>query len=939
MPAQPAPHRTPQDRSLRARVKLLGGLLGEALRHHAGEGVYVAVEALRRGHLSLHQQSQPAKRQRLERLIHRLAPDTLTHVVRAFSVYFKLVNIAEEAHAHRQRRRQVRRGGPLWSGSFAETLTGMRAQGIGAEALQALLDRLAYIPVLTAHPTEVKRRTVMEALRRIFVTSERLADPRIGPRQRSEIIDTLATQIQVLWQTDEVRLSRPEVRDEVENGLFVVKESLFQAVPKVYRNLEHHLRAIYGAERGDPLRVPSLLHFGSWIGGDRDGNPFVTPSVTAMAVRLQAREALREYHGRVTALGHCLTHSSRFCRISDALRQSLAQDDRRHPEAFRARPSRFAVEPYRRKLYVMRHRLGSRLVTLDAALDGKAVTEHPDAYADESEFLADLYLIRDSLTGHGDANVARQDLQDLIRLAESFGFFLFHLDLRQESGRHTEAVAELYACQPNPVDYLALGEAQRMARLSADIAISEPLQVDPERLTPPTRDTLEVLRVMAAMRQEVSARAFGSYVISMTHHASHVLEVMLLARLAGLAGRRGQAWFCDIRIAPLFETIDDLARSEPVMASLLDDPTYAQLLAASGNLQEVMLGYSDSCKDGGILASAWSLYQAQQRVTALTTARGIECRLFHGRGGTVGRGGGPTHQAILSQPPGTVRGQLKVTEQGEVLSHKYGNIETAEYELTMGLSGLLKASTCLLQAPKAEPAERSATLRSLAAAGEQSYRALTEQTRGFLDYFYEATPVQEIGLLNIGSRPSHRKQQDRSKDSVRAIPWVFGWAQSRHTLPAWYGLGTALEQWRNRTPEGLEQLQRLYREWPFFNALLRNTQMSLAKADMDIAADYAALCTDAGAGQRIYQMIRAEYQRAVTQVLEVADIELMLQEDPTLRLSLSRRNPYLDPLGHIQAALLRRYRDPGRSAEERERWLPPLLRSINAIANGQRNTG
>ncbi|MEO7557517.1 MAG: phosphoenolpyruvate carboxylase, partial [Gammaproteobacteria bacterium] len=485
----------------------------------------------------------------------------------------------------------------------------------------------------------------------------------------------------------------------------------------------------------------------------------------------------------------------------------------------------------------------------------------------------------------------------------------------------------------------------RMQVLADTIAQGGIMQIERSSLSAQTQETLEVFDAMALMPEEISTQAFGSYVISMTHAASHVMEVMLLARQAGLAGRHGPGedgnndWFCTIRIAPLFETIDDLARIESVLSSLLDNPVYAALLKASGNLQEVMLGYSDSCKDGGILASAWMLYQAQKKITALTDARQIECRLFHGRGGTIGRGGGPTHESIVAQPQGTVHGQIKFTEQGEMVSYKYSNTETAVYELSVGVTGLLKASRCLIQPPAADNVEYLRVMDELAEIGERTYRDLIKKP-GFLDYFYEATPINEIGQMNIGSRPSHRSKTDRSLNSVRAIAWVFGWSQSRHTLPAWYGIGTALESWCADNPaKRLATLQAMYNAWPFFRALLSNTQMALFKADMEIARQYAELCGDSATAQTIYGLIKEEYQRTLTQVLKVARAQTLIEDNPPLALSLSRRNPYLDPLNAIQVILLNRYRKETPEELERNNWLDPLLRSINAIAAGMRNTG
>jgi phosphoenolpyruvate carboxylase len=590
----------------------------------------------------------------------------------------------------------------------------------------------------------------------------------------------------------------------------------------------------------------------------------------------------------------------------------------------------------------MWHRLDANLQRIQARIAGRPESEPFWGYTSEQAFVDDLYLIRDSLISHGDSNIAAAELKDLIRLAECFGFYLASLDIRQESARHTDAVIELFATAPNLPDYATLSEEQRLRVLGELLSHQGTPLLYCKHLSAATQETLEVFKVMAAMRQEISSKAIGSYVISMTHCASHILEVMFLASFAGLAGRdRECGWHCDLRIAPLFETIEDLRHIEATLEQLLDQPTYQQLLKASGNVQEVMLGYSDSTKDGGILASSWNLYQAQQKIIAITNRRGIQCRLFHGRGGTIGRGGGPTHEAILAQPPGTLQGEIKFTEQGEVLSFKYSNVETAVYELTMGVTGLLKASRGLIQTVAPDPESFVDIMEQLVPKGEQAYRRLTDYTQGFIDYFYAATPVNEIGFLNIGSRPSHRKQTDRSKYSVRAIPWTFGWGQSRHTLPGWYSIGSALEVWCENNPERLAMLRTMYQRWPFFRSLLSNSQMSLYKADMNIAREYALLCPDPLIVETVYDLIRDEYQRTLKQLLAVTGMQVLLQDNPSLALSLERRNPYLDPINHIQITLLKRYRQALAEGEtdEAQCWLNPLLRSINALAAGMRNTG
>jgi len=927
----------PRDKELRSRVRLFGNLLGNVLRQHAGGQILASVETLRKGFIRLRSHDDPRLRQRLIALIDRLDPDTLTHVVRAFNVYFSLVNIAEQAFQYRQRRRELSAGGPLWLGSFDDTLREFQRQGIQPEQLRELFAQTRYIPVFTAHPTESKRRTIMESLRRIYETAEQLDQGRIGKEQRQEIIDALEAEIQILWKTDEVRAQRPRVKDEIRNGLYYFRESLFDAVPRTCRNLEKALTRIYGPGHG--VEVGGLFRFGSWIGGDRDGNPFVKPETTVTALRLHMREVLCHYLRLLDELRHRLTQSSRLITPSEAFSASLAADNERYGErCFGDHPHRFATEPYRRKLYIMRYRLRQTLRAVSARLDGEDCGDCTDRYRSEKELLGDLRLIRDSLISHGDGRIAAGRLQDVIRTVETFGFFLMQLDIRQESTRHSEAVAEVCAAA-GLGDYAALAEAERCSLLARLIAAGDPPALDRAVLGEETRETLEVFDVIRRMHAEVSPEAFGNYVISMTHSASHVLEVMFLAWCCGLAGRRDGEWFCQVRPSPLFETIEDLAHVELVLTALLGNDTYRALLAASGNQQEVMLGYSDSCKDGGILASSWSLYEAQQKIIAITGRMGVGCRLFHGRGGTVGRGGGPTHEAILAQPPGTVHGQIKFTEQGEVLSYKYGHPVTAVYELTMGLTGLMKASRSLITAVEPDRPEDQALMAELADIGERAYRDLVDRTEGFLDYFYEVCPVDEIGMLNIGSRPSHRNRANRSKESIRAIPWVFGWAQSRHTLPAWYGIGSALAEWRGSDPTRLERLRGLYREWPYFRALLSNTQMALFKAQMDIAREYTRLAHDRQQAQAIFERIRGEYERTLTEVLAVAEIEVLLQENPGLHLSLLRRDPYLDPLNHIQIALLARYRNEALPEEERERWRDPLLRSINAIAAGMRNTG
>ncbi|MDI1276964.1 phosphoenolpyruvate carboxylase [Methylobacter sp.] len=969
------------DKELRRSTRLLGSMLARMLKTQAGPKVAATVEQLQQSFTGLHRDSGPARRQAMLNIIEPLEPEVVSEVVRAFSLYFSLVNIAEESYNQRQRSRQAEKGGHYWPGSFHDILLALKQSGVSAAQLPALFDELLYLPVMTAHPTEAKRRTVRNQLRNLFLTSEKLNDLRVRGYYRQIALEKLHSQIQALWKTDEVRTRSMGVLDEIESGLFYFPLSLFQATAQLYRNFACALADVYGEEEARHIRIPAFLRFGSWIGGDRDGNPNVKPETTVLALRLQQQTILREYIRRLDDLRGEITHSYGLCQPTGAFLSSLEADRAALGTAVTGFERHYGQEPYRHKLGLMKYRMERTLERVERCLSGEAeaIDTNPPgadlhlpeggragqpclnhAYTDATAFMSDLLLIRDSLYAHNDGEIAEFGLQDLIRLVETFGFHLMQLDLRQESTRHSEAVAEILAAlRPSSrqvfsiesaalsVNYLALDETQRLAVLSAAIAVPGGLDFDSAALSEAARETLEVFRVMARMREEIGADCFSRYVISMTHAASHVMEVMLLAaqtcpelgRRGGLAGRNGEGWYCHIGVSPLFETIDDLNHIESVLTTLLDLPVYRQLLDASGERQEVMLGYSDSCKDGGILASAWGLYQAQRQVIAIAEARGIQCRLFHGRGGTVGRGGGPTHEAILAQPPDTVRGQIKFTEQGEVLFYRYNNMETAIYELTMGVTGLLKASVSLVQPVAEDRPEDLAVMGELARIGEHGYRELTERTDGFLDYFYEATPVGEIGQLNIGSRPSHRKKKDRSKQSVRAIAWVFSWAQSRQTFPAWYGIGASLATWCADKPERLEKLRTMYRGWPFFRNLLSNAQMALSKSDMSIANEYAGLCQTPETGKLIHSLIAGEYRRCEDWILDIADAKQLLEENPMLAASLNRRNAYLGPLNYIQAALLRRVRAAGEENPAESSWMQPLLRTINAIAAGMRNTG
>ncbi len=929
------------DKELRSRVKLLGKLIGNVLLKHESPEVFHAVESLRTGFIQLRKRDSEPRRQQLLQLISGLSPGAINQVIRAFAIYFNLVNLAEEDFLHRLRRISVQEHGSAgWIGSFNHTLEEFREDGVDREQLQQLFDSLRYIPVFTAHPTESRRRTIMHHQREVFKIIDRLTDPRLGQSEHDDLVEALQLQIESLWLTNEVRASKPSVADEIKMGLHYFQRSLFDAVEIDYRHLERAVIKHYGEnEIGRPVvSVPSFIQFGSWIGGDRDGNPFVTTETTRTALLMQAEEAIGEHVRRIYALTQALTMSTRWFEPNQAFLERLARDEAMGIEAFDRRRDQFEDEIYRRKLYYMHHRLEKNLAVIRNQMRALETPDADHGYRDLQEFLDDLYSIRDSLISHGDYAQANGDLQDAIRIAETFGFHLVSLDIRQESSRHTAAVSEILQLQRG-VDYASLDEDGRVALLAGLIAGKSAAEIDPKQLGDDTRQTLEVFDMIGAMRALLGRRCIGSYVISMTHQASHVMEVMYLGYLCGLAGRTGDGWFCEIEIAPLFETIDDLGRIDEVLAALFANSAYRSLLETSGGYQEVMLGYSDSCKDGGIMSAAWGLYQAQQKIVAISAEHGLHCRIFHGRGGTITRGGGPSHQAILSQPPNTVLGQIKFTEQGEVLSHKYGNEETANYELAVGITGLMKASLVSMRRQQDNFEPYLNAMQELSDLSERAYRELTDDTEGFFEYFYQCTPVSEIGLMNIGSRPSHRRKGEMSKSSVRAIPWVFGWSMSRTMMPAWYGVGSAIDSWCGDDPGRIERLREMNREWPFFTAMISNLQMSLFKSDMRIALEYSQLCEDGSLAEKIFGMIERENRISIDAVLRISAIDKLLANDPVLTLSLTRRDPYLDPLAYLQVELLRKYRDENAPEADRLQWQAALLSSINAIAAGLRNTG
>ncbi|WP_072280859.1 phosphoenolpyruvate carboxylase [Rappaport israeli] len=917
---------------LRDRIRLMGALLGDAISRQAGENTLQTIETLRQGFIQERRKPNAQHKQSLIELIASLDNQTLKNVIRGFSIYFSLANLCEESALSEQRHTQRQQNGICWEGSFRRTLQDCRAREISPEQMQELLEQLHITPVFTAHPTEARRRTTMNNLQSLFRQNQQLNQhPEDSPAYQ-QAKQAIAQTIDLLWSSDEVRTRKPLVYDEINNGLHYFNVSLFSAIPQIYRNLERAIADTYPELQS--LNLPTFLTFGSWIGGDRDGNPYVTHQTTEQAVLMHADTVLNHYQQCLEKLRQTLIHSDTIVNIDSAIYQRINHYRQLDEDIFTYNPKDYQNEPYRRLLSIILAKVKATNTLIQHQGEHSA---HQHAYASPEDFLEDLQLIYQSVHQHDETH-ANGALLDLIRLVKTCGFHLAALDIRQESSYHSEVIADIFAHAPNLPDYQNLDETQRQYWLTKLLSTrGAPLLYDAE-LSEQTKEQLALMRTIAKLRQLVGVRTFGSYIISMTNNASQLLEVLFLMRFAGLSTLDEQGQLsAALPVAPLFETIEDLKQIEHILPALLNNALYRQLLNQDNDTQEIMLGYSDSSKDGGIITSAWQLYKAQQIITQIAHQFGIKTRLFHGRGGSVSRGGGSTHAAIAAQPAGTLHGQIKFTEQGEVLYAKYANADTAVFELTMGITGALKASSSRFVAQPAQLPQYETLFAQLAQAGEQSYRALTDHTEGFYQFYSQATPVQEISLLNIGSRPAHRKKGLPSKSTIRAIPWVFGWSLARFTLPAWYGVGSALS---SLTPSQQTLLQEMNQHWSFFKVFISNIEMAFTKSETSIAQAYSQLCDDPQLRDNILQTILKEHRLTQENLNTLLQQTQLLSTQTELANSLEWRNAYLDPINYIQIELLKRARREKTSNDTQEISVEdPLIRSINALAAGLRNTG
>ncbi|MFO1314140.1 MAG: phosphoenolpyruvate carboxylase [Burkholderiales bacterium] len=906
---------------LKEDTRLLGRLLGDVLRDQAGEAGFGRIEAIRQTAIRFRRAGAAeaaAVRGELSELLNGLPIAQTLDVVRAFSYFSHLANLAEDVHQNRRRRAHALAGSPPQQGSLAAALAHLRAAGVGIGALSAWLADAVVSPVLTAHPTEVQRKSILDCEReiaRLLMWRDRTP---LAPEEGIEWERDLFRQVLTLWQTAMLRLSRLTVRDEVDNGLAYYRYTFLAEVPRLAQTLAGEVERVYGAA----VAVPPLLRMGSWIGGDRDGNPFVVAETLEYAIRAQAAVALEHYLDAVHRLGSELSMSLRLVRPTAALLQLAA-------DAHDTNPHR-QDEPYRQALTGVYARLAATSVALADRAPARAPHMALAAYATPAAFLADLGTIRSSLASHGAGLLAARRLDPLARAVESFGFHLAALDLRQNADVHEAVVADLLACARVAADYAALPEGERVGLLARELASPRPLASPHLAYDERTRSELAILAAAADVHRRYGPAALPNYVISKCQSVSDLLEVAVLLKEAGLLVGDALA----VNIVPLFETIADLAQCGAIMRDALALPAYRRLVAGRGDWQEVMLGYSDSNKDGGYLTANWALYRAELDLVASFRAHGVRLRLFHGRGGTVGRGGGPSYEAILAQPAGSVTGGLRVTEQGEIIASKYSDPELGRRNLEALVAATMEASLADAEQIGDRAGAYHQAMDELSAVALTAYRSLVYGTEGFVAYFRGATPIAEIAELNIGSRPASRTASTRIED-LRAIPWVFSWGQCRLMLPGWYGFGSAVDAWLGQRRDGLALLREMHGRWPFFRSVLSNMAMVLAKTDLAVASRYAELVADRVVREPIFARIVDEHGRTVRAYFAITGRAHLLDDNPTLARSIRNRFPYLDPLNHLQVELLRRFR----AGQTDERTRRAIHLTINGLAAGLRNSG
>ncbi|MEO0029564.1 MAG: Phosphoenolpyruvate carboxylase [Pseudomonadota bacterium] len=924
------------ERPLVEDIRLLGRILGDVIREQEGAEIYELIEKIRKLSVSFRRDADQEADKALKKLLKNLPGDHAVSVIRGFTYFSHLANLAEDRH-HIRRRAIHERVGDTQEGSIEVALQRLRWAGITPKIISQTLAHSFVSPVLTAHPTEVQRQSILSAERDIAeLLNERdeikaraaavnAAKDALTPRELSANEQRMRARVMQLWQTRLLRFSKLTVADEIENSLSYYESTFLREIPKIYAAMEEAL---------GQHPVAPFLRMGQWIGGDRDGNPNVNAQTLQHALKRQADVALRHYLTEVHYLGSELSLSAMLVDFPPAMK-ALAESS---PDTNAHRVD----EPYRRALTGIYARLAATLKNLTGGDAARHAVVPQNPYASAQSFLSDLKIIEASLKSHHAQALADQRLHPLIRAVEVFGFHLATVDLRQSSDQHEKVVTELLSTSRIEKNYAALDELGKRQLLMTLLNDARPLRVPGASYSEHTQSELAIFEEALSARAAYGVEAIRHYIISHTETVSDLLEVLLLQKEVGLMrGTLDDPAKVDLIVVPLFETIEDLRNSALIMREFYALPGIANLVQRSGAEQDIMLGYSDSNKDGGIFTSNWELYRAEVALVEdfdrLANSHNIQLRMFHGRGGTVGRGGGPSYQAILAQPPGTVRGQIRLTEQGEVIGSKYANPEIGRRNLETLVAATLEAT--LLQPTKTAPRNFLETAAQLSQASMDAYRSLVYETPGFNDYFFGATPIREIAELNIGSRPASRKANQKIED-LRAIPWGFSWGQCRLTLPGWFGFGSAVEKFLDRPSDkerkaALALLQKMVKQWPFFKTLLSNMDMVLAKSDLALASRYSELVSDAKLRKKVFMAIEAEWHRTADIMTLLTGEKHRLANNPALARSIRHRFPYIDPLHHLQVELIRRYRE-GKADERVQRGIHI---SINGIAAGLRNTG
>ena len=907
---------------LRRDIRELGAMLGEVLIEQEGRDFYDLVELLRQLAKTYRADPSMETERTIRDIVGNLGTECALKLIRAFTFFFVVVNAADEIHRIRRQRVHAMEDGSAQRGSLRDALEQMALEGLQAGDLRRLLDSVDLVPVFTAHPTDATRQTVLRKILRIGELLLRRDVTALTDEEQENIRQDIRTELTILWQTNAVRQQKVTVRDEVRRGLFFFRHIIYDTVPQLYASLNRDLQQLFDIQEPAPI----ILRFGSWIGGDRDGHPLVTPDVTRMALDLHRRQILQLYIKDTDILFDSLSNSTRLVPASPELLASFARDR----EALRAQLSdedlRDQSEIYRVKVYCIWQKLQNTL----------AGSGH--RYEHAGEFLDDLQLMHDSLQEQRAESVARRFILPMIYKVRTFGFHLVSLDIRQNSELIGAAVADLFERAEISDHYARAEEEEKAALLTGEILNSRPVVGIRQDINGATRQVLDEFGVLLEGKERYGEPACNDYIISMSAAPSDVLEALLLAREAGLVTiRKGEITQSRIDILPLFETIEDLRGSAETMEKLFLNPAYAQQLAWRDGTQKIMLGYSDSNKDGGHTTSTFELYKTQMALQDVCQRHGVRLVIFHGRGGSVSRGGGPLNQAILSQPTGTVDGGIKITEQGEMISAKYAMPQIALRSLELAASAVLRTTAeCSYLPCRLEPEENLRKFEQLSREAMETYRALLEQEY-FFPFFRQATPIDVIENIGIGSRPPSRKKSD-SLENLRAIPWVFSWTQSRCIISGWYGFGSALQRAVDERRMQWKEFREWHRHWPFFTTLVGNIEMTLLKADMGIAREYVHLCDEPERAEALFALIRGEYDRTREVITRITGGDL-LHDNPSLQRSLLLRNPYIDPISHIQVAMLRRFRNQTVPHSERVDILEVLRASVNGIAAGMRRTG